>query len=455
MKILHLIIAALLLALPSRASGETGGEMEPATVLTLDNCLEAASHRNPIVLKALQEIEAAGGLRLQALSEALPHLSGEADYLYLNRIQNYEFEGEIIPTGQHDNYSVGLTVEQNLYQGGKVLAGIKAASLYNRYADVYFREALEEVGFRVKEFFYLLLLQEGIAAVRRDTVAHMEDYLKITEDRYRQGTVSEFDLITARVRLANSRPPLIEAANRVDILKTSLLREIGSEAKDFRVSGELEYRPFAAGLDELNRFALDSRPLLRQVEIEEEIQEQNLRAARSGYQPQFSLFATYQGERPQGGLPPEDRFEFEWLAGARLRWSLFDGLMTPGRVREERARLNQARITTEDTTRTVLLSVKQAHLDIEAARRAYISQRETVEQAKAAYRIGRVRWENGISTSLELTDAELNLSEARVMLDQALSAYRISLAGLERAVGLSLAEIESRLTEGKLVTRDR
>jgi len=434
-------IAALLLAFPGWAAGN-----EPVE-LTLADCLEAASRKNPIILRALEEIEAAGGIRLQALSDALPQISGEADYLYLDRIQEYRVEGERIPLGRHDNYSLGVTVEQNLYQGGRVLAGIKAASLYNDYADVFFREALGEVSYRVKEHFYRLLLQEGIVAVRRDTVEHMKDYLKITEDRYNQGTASEFDLITARVRLANSRPPLIEAENRVDIIKTSLLREIGSKAEEFTVSGELEYRPFTAPLEDLNRIALESRPLLRQVALEEDIQEQSLRAARAGYQPRFSLFATYQGQRPKTGLPPEDRFEFEWLAGARVRWSLFDGLMTPGRVREERARLNQARIETEDTNRTVLLAVKQARLDIEAARRAYLSQRETVGQAEAAYRIARVRWEKGISTSLELTDAELNLSEARVLADEALAAYRISLAGLERAVGLPLEEIEYLLEQ--------
>ncbi len=439
MKILGLTITVLLLLLPGRADGN-----EPVE-LTLEDCLEAASRKNPIILRALEEIAAAGGIRLQALSDALPQVSGEADYLYLNRIQEFRVEGETIPLGQHDNYSLGLTVEQNLYQGGRVLAGIKAASLYNDYADVFFREALGEVFFRVKDYFYRLLLQEGIVAVRRDTVAHMEDYLEITEDRYNQGSASEFDLITARVRLANSRPPLIEAENRVDIIKTSLLREIGSEAEEFTAAGELEYRPFSAPLEDLNRIALESRPLLRQAALEEDIQNQSLRAARAGYQPRFSLFATYQGQRPKTGLPPDDRFEFEWMAGARVRWSLFDGLMTPGKVREERARLNQARIETEDTNRTVLLAVKQARLDIEASRRAYLSQRETVEQAEAAFRIARVRWEQGISTSLELTDAELNLSEARMMLDQSLAAYQISLAQLEHAVGLTLEEIEIRL----------
>ncbi len=431
--------------------GDLNGEpAAPAGPYSLERCLELAYEKNPIILRALQEIEAAGGRELQAFSEAIPHISGEAGYTYLNRIQSYETEMGELPLNLHDNYNAGVTIEQNLYKGGRILAGIKAASLYNEYAEVYFQEALVEVTYRVKENFYLLLLQEGIVRVRRDTVAHMEDSLEITQKRYDQGTTSEFDLITARVRLANSRPPLIQAENRVDILKTSLLREMGIEAADFDITGELSYRPFQAGLDELNRLGLDHRPLLKQVLLQEQIQEQNLRASHSGYQPSLSVFATYQGEQPQSGLPPEDRFEFEWLAGAALKWDLFDGLMTPGRVQEAKALYNQAKIDTEDTTRTVLLGIKQAYLDIQAAQKAFESQRETVEQAEAAYRIARIRWENGISTSLELTDSELNLSDARLMLQEALAAHWISLAKLAQMMGMPLPEIRGAVeTESK------
>ena len=70
-----------------------------------------------------------------------------------------------------------------------------------------------------------------------------------TDRKYQQGSASEFDLITARVRLANSRPPLIKAANRVDILKTILAKEMGREDQDYEIEGSLDFTPFNGELD--------------------------------------------------------------------------------------------------------------------------------------------------------------------------------------------------------------
>jgi len=120
--------------------------------------------------------------------------------------------------------------------------------------------------------------------------------------------------------------------------------------------------------------------------------------------------------------------------------------MTPGRVKEARGQYEQARIETRDTRRTVLLNIKQAYLDLKAAEKAIDSHRETVGQADKAYQIARIRWENGVSTSLELTESELNLSESSIMLQEALAYYRIALAKLERAIGLSLDQIENVLS---------
>ena len=263
-----------------------------------------------------------------------------------------------------------------------------------------------------------------------------------TDKKYQQWSASEFDLITARVRLPNFRPPLIKAANRVDILKTILAKEMGREDQDYEIEGSLDFTPFNGELDDLNRLGLEYRPLIEQITLQEEIMEQNLNASSSGYQPSLSLFATYEGEQPQYGVPPENRFEFEWTAGAALKWNIFDGLMTPGRVKEARGQYEQARIETRDTRRTVLLSIKQAYHDLKASEKAIDSHRETVGQADKAYQIARIRWENGVSTSLELTESELNLSESSIMLQEALAYYRIALAKLERAIGLPIKEIK-------------
>lgn len=416
---------------------------DPVEIYSLDDCLRFAYKNNPVILKARQEMEVAEGKKLQALSEAIPHLKGEAGYTYLNSINTYETEEGNLELNLHDNYRAGLTLEQNLYKGGKILAGIKASLLYDRYSETFLREAKGTVSFRIKDLFNQLLLARKIVDVRENTVKHMENTLQTTDTKYQQGSASEFDLITARVRLANSRPPLIRAANRVDILKTILAKEMGREDQNYAIVGSLDFSPFSEELDDLNRLGLEHRALITQTTLQEGIMEQNLNASSSGYQPSLSLFATYEGEQPQYGLPPEDRFEFEWTAGVALKWNIFDGLMTPGRVKEARGQYEQSRIDTWDTRRTVLLSIKQAYLDLKASEKAIDSHRETVGQAEKAYQIAKIRWENGISTSLELTESELNLSESSIMLQEALAYYRIALAKLERAIGLSIEEIEN------------
>jgi len=446
MKIIRLTAPILLFSFFAGMGIASNEKGESSPVYLLDDCLRMAYKNNTVILKARQEIEVASGKKLQALSEAIPHLRGEAGYTYLNTINSYDTEEGELPLNLHDNYRAGLTLEQNIYKGGKVLAGIKAAQLYDRYSEVFLREAKGTVTFRIKDIFNQLLLALKIVDVRQATVKHMDDTLQTTNTKFQQGSASEFDLITARVRLANSRPPLIKAANRVDILKTILAKEMGWKDQDYEIEGSLDFIPFSGELDDLNRLGLEHRPLIEQITLQEEIMEQNLNASSSGYQPSLSLFATYEGEQPQYGLPPEDRFEFEWTAGAALKWNIFDGLMTPGRVKEARGQYEQARIETRDTRRTVLLSIKQAYLDLKAAEKAIDSHRETVGQADKAYQIARIRWENGVSTSLELTEAELNLSESSIMLQEALAYYQIALAKLERAIGLSLREIKQALS---------
>jgi len=435
-----------ILAVIGFAGGEEG---EAIPIYSLSACLRAANDNNVIIMKARQEVEIAYGRKLQAISEVIPHLSGEAGYTYLNTINTYETEEGELPLNLHDNYRAGVTLEQSIYKGGKVLAGIKAALLYDRYSEVFLREAEETVAFQVKDLFNQLLLAQKIVKVREATVKHLEDTLGITDTKYRQGSASEFDLITARVRLANSRTPLIEANNRVDILKTRLAKEMGLGDQEFQIVGDLDITSFNVELDDLNRLGLEYRPLIEQKVVEEEMMEQNLNASAAGYQPTLSLFASYEGEQPRYGLPPEDRFEFEWTAGATLKWNIFDGLMTPGRVQEAQGKYEQARIEARDTRRTVLLSIKQSYLDLKAAQKAIESHLETVGQAEKAYQIGRIRWENGISTSLELTESELNLSESRIMLQEALAYYRIALARIEKSVGLTIEDIENLIFSAK------
>ena len=86
-------------------------------------------------------------------------------------------------------------------------------------------------------------------------------------------------------------------------------------------------------------------------------------------------------------------------------------------------------------TDAIELEVRSAYLNLLEARTLIDVQRETVGQAQESVRIANLRYENGMITSVELTDAQLALSQAEVNRLQSLHDYVVGLARLEKAIG--------------------
>ena len=86
-------------------------------------------------------------------------------------------------------------------------------------------------------------------------------------------------------------------------------------------------------------------------------------------------------------------------------------------------------------TDAIELEVRSAYLNLLEAKTLIDVQRETVEQAQESMRIANLRYENGMITSVELTDAQLALSQAEVNRLQSLHDYAVGLARLEKAIG--------------------
>ena len=101
MKITRLTASIILFSVLAGMGLSSGEELGSTPVYLLDDCLRMAYKNNTVILKARQEIEVASGKKLQALSEAIPHLTGEAGYTYLNTINSYETEEGELPGDFH------------------------------------------------------------------------------------------------------------------------------------------------------------------------------------------------------------------------------------------------------------------------------------------------------------------------------------------------------------------
>jgi outer membrane protein TolC len=132
--------------------------------------------------------------------------------------------------------------------------------------------------------------------------------------------------------------------------------------------------------------------------------------------------------------------DFSWNASVVLSMPLWDGGLSRAQEVENKRQVSQLRQTYEQVRQGIELEVKQSLLSIEEARQRIATAETAVTQAEESLRIARVRYEAGVSTSVELTDAETALTQARTNRVNATYDYALALARLDKARGVYAGE---------------
>lgn len=401
-------------------------------VVTLRDCLDlgltqAASARN-----AYRDEQIAGTRIHQTRAQILPQLKASGSYTRLDEVASIEFDGEVYPMGLEDNWLAGVEVSQLLFSGGSVKSALHAAELYREVARARVQQTVNELIRDIRTAFNDILLADQEVKVREASVAQLEELLAQAEMRFRQQTVSEFDVLTARVRVANERPILIAARKRASLARASFRNLVQLGVEKFELDGELTYEPSDRPLEEWETLGLERRPELQEQRLLLGIWEAGIRAEQGGYFPQIRAFAGYQGQNPEAGSA-RATWDLGWNAGVRAEWDLFDGALRRNRIQEKQLELAKSRETLADTERQIALEIQSHFLDLKQAEETVLASRETVELAEKGLEIAQTRYENGLATNLDVADANLALSRARLTRLLALHEHMNALARLQQA----------------------
>ncbi|NLG35377.1 MAG: TolC family protein, partial [Lentisphaerae bacterium] len=340
--------------------------MPEGPVYTLTECIEAGLQQAAAARNALRDEEIAGRLIGQVRAQLLPSVKAHGGYTRLDEVPSYESDGEIVLTGREDNYSAGVEASQLLYSGGSVGAALKAAKLYRQIAQVRVRRTENELVRDIRTGFNDILLADEQVKVQEASLAQLEDLLKQAESRQRQETASEFDVLTARVKVANERPLLIAARKRADLARAAFRSLVHLDAEEFVLAGELVFKPSEMTLEDWQEQGLERRPELQELRDFLGMRQADIRAEQGGYLPQIRAFANYAGANPQSGSA-RDEWEWGWTAGVTAEWDLFDGALRRNRIAEKRLELEKARETLADTERQVRLEIQSHYLDLTQA----------------------------------------------------------------------------------------
>ncbi len=413
--------------------------------LTLADCLRLAEERSLTLANAQRDQAIAAEEIRQVRAQALPGVRAEAGYTWLENPQNVPGAPEM---PRDERYQATAQINQLLYSGGAVRAALEAAGFYRDGAEARTAITTRALQRAVAHTFVGVLQAEAAAAVAEESLRVLEGYAEQTERKQARGLASEFDALTARVRVANERPLCEAARHEVALAYRTLWNLLNLEEHDTpAIAGALTAPTNAPARAGLVAQAYRQRPELAVAAAERDFHDAGIRVERSAYRPEVRAFAAYRGNRPGEYDPTLDEWQWSWQAGAVAVWDLFDGGLRRGKTAAVTLKRDQAEATRAEWRQRIRFEVQQAELALDTAQTTRRGSLESVRLAERAMAIARTRHDQGLSTYLEFTDANLALSRARLNRLNALAACRRAWIDLHHAAGGDVAA--AALEEGE------
>jgi len=409
--------------------------------LSLADALNTALAQNAAILKAQNDLEAAHGIVVQTRAVALPQVAASGKYVD----EEVTFTKGSPFAAPHQDWNAGVQIVQSIYEGGKMVAAIRAADATKQQAVAIYQTALADTLLGVRLAYYDVLLAAQQITVREASVKLLQKELEDQQHRFDAGTVPHFNVLRAEVAVANERPALIAARNAYRIAKNNLANLLGYdlprdiwEDVPLNLTDTLATTPYAVNLPDAIQQALARRTELTTARKNIELQQLNLVNAKSGYKPTVQLFAGYNWMNSSFSTDVGNELD-GWNAGAQMNWNIFDGALTYGKVTQAKALYQKSKTDLADQSRQIELAVRTTYSDFIEARETLESQQKVQEEADETLREAKARAEAGTGTQLDVLDAETSLTQARTTQIQAQHDYVAARARLERAIGADLA----------------
>lgn len=429
-----------------------------ATPITLDEARSRSRENTQALTAALQASTAEADVRI-ARSSLLPQLrlTSGANVTYIGPQRTYNivpvegggFEQQAVdvPSVTIPGFNLGLSVSQLIYdrsiwarlaQSGAQAEAARGDALEQRAAS-----ELEGI-----QRFYALYRSQATIQVLEANVQRSEQQLERARALFQAGRVGKAEELSAQVNLGNDRIAVVSRQSQLATDQTNLATWLalpGAEPVTAVDPGVLNQAPAPApSLEQSLEEARARRPLLvvlrerlRAAELQESI-------ARAGYLPRVSFQGGYQRNGPDPAKVFGDPSQQNALnAGINLQWDLFSGFNTQAQASRAQYQSRIAELNLRQSERDLEGGVRQAHASL-VAQLASTELAEANRKAAAdALVLAGERFNAGVSSTLEVRDAQLKLTQAELTLLENRINVEIARFSLMRAVG-ALAPGESK-----------
>ncbi len=411
---------------------------ETQAPLTLEESIKIAMERSVAIHSAVVGVDGSEFRRKEAITNFLPLWTGQYSYTRYNTPVNIGVVQAAIPGGSSDRdiFSLGTTLNQPLFTGGKNIANYRSARLGVDLSKSDVETAKLDLVLQVKEGYFIILRTEKFQTVAEQQVKNFEAQLEVTKAFFDVGIVPKSDVLQGEVQLANAKQNLVRAGNDVATAKASfnilLRREINTPLE---VVDILAYNAFPLSFEQSLEEAFRKRPEIRKAQIGIDQAKEGVKIARADFFPTISLAGNYSRFSDDIDLSGGFRFSDRWTIQALATVTLWNWGNTFFKVGENKVKVTQAEDSKFRLIDSVTFEVKSDYLNMLVAEKNIGTAEKSIEQAEENLRMFEERYRYQVATQTDVLNAVTLLAQARTNYYGALSDFNVAKAQLERGMG--------------------
>lgn len=408
--------------------------------LTLDEALKIALSDNPTIKVADQDIELKKVSAKEAWQSLLPTVDLNGTITYTIKTATMNIGGNQVKMGNDasNTWNGALNISLPVYAPA-VYRTMKMTQDDIALAAEKSRASRLDLINQVTKAYYQLMLAQDSYAVLQKSYNYSEENYKVVKAKYEQGSVSEYDKISAEVQMRNIKPNVVAAANAVNLAKTQMkvLLGIGNPELEVQIQDNLKnYEQTVQEHDPLQQVSLEQNTTLRQFTFNQKMLDHSLRIQKSSFIPTLALNYQYQY---QALFNQNFQFwNYNWTPSSTLALTLSIPLFHADnftKMKTTRIQMQQLAENRLNTERQLNMQV-QTYLDnMQASNEQMSSNKESVAQAEKGLLIAQKRYDVGRGTILELNSSEVALTQAELTYNQAIYDYLTARADLDCLIG--------------------
>jgi len=342
-----------------------------------------------------------------------------------------------------EHAGAGVTLSQLLTDFGRTTNLVAAAKLREKAQNANALATTEDIVLATDQAFYNALEDQALLKVAQQTVDTRQSVENQINELAKNQLKSNLDLTFAQVNLSQAKLLQLDAQNNLDSSMADLAAVLGFDKQMAFELSEEEAQPPAPStdIDGLIRAAFQQRPDLQAFTFEQQAAEKFRRAQRGQMFPTISALGVAGGTpvRPDcfGGCFP-NYFISSWYGaiGVNMSVPIFNGFLFSAESSEAKYRAQAAAENTRDLRDRIARDVRTAWLSANTAFQRVAVTAELSKQADLSLNLAQSRYKLGLGSIVELSQAQLQQTDAQISYVNAQYQYRLTLSTLNFETGM-------------------